>query len=316
MIKKLLTATLITTLAVTAHAGKLTPNQTFQNPDKQLEVKGADAFKKSDTILLPGIFLQTLAEGRHTQSKGGSHAKATYAITNLSPQQGEEMATEIYNDLVSKLKASGWKVLTYEDTKSNPAWAKLKTAENLKDIGTPGFTGNYGYGPIVWMTSHPANGFKAEIAGGGLAPGHNLWNKVAKPLNANLLFPVIRFDAPVAFGSSDRGYSSVSSSAGVIPAMNLSFISAGIIGAKGAWGSAEFRGGMRVSENVGEITVANQSSSKDISLFNFETFRSISKGDYLMTLNEDEYRKTIMQVATDYNTLLVESLKEALPKKK
>ncbi len=297
-----------------AQAAKLTPNATFSNPDKQLEVKGTDAFKKSNTILVPGIMLHTLVEGRHTQSKGGAHAKAKYALTNLSPQLGEELATEIYNDLVSKLKASGWKVLTYDETKDHAGWAKVKTAENFKEIGTPGFSGNYGHGAISWMTSYPKNGVKAEVQAGGLSPTFAVHSKVAKNLNANLLFPAIRFDAPVAWGSSDRGYSNVSASAGVIPAMNLTMLSAGLTNSKGAWGWVDLKAHQRVAENVGVIAVADKSSSSDVSLFNFQTFRSISKGDYLMTLNEAEYKKAILQTAFDYNSLLVEALKPALPK--
>src|SRR5690606_31455795 len=100
---------------------------------------------------------------------------------------------------------------------------------------------------------HPTNGFKSEIAAGGLAPTHPVHTKVAKSLKANLLFPVIRFDSPIAFGSSDKGYSSVSSSAGVIPAMNLSYISAGFTSAKGSWGWVDLKGSIRVAESVGDL---------------------------------------------------------------
>jgi len=294
----------------------LTPNDTFTNPKAQLEIKSIKKFKGSDTILVPAIYLHTLVEGAYTQSNKNAHAKAKYALTNLSPELGREMATVIYRDLVQKLKTSGWKVLTYQDTKAHPGWAKLDRIEPFKGLGVPGFDFNFGHGKQIWMTTLPEGGFPAEPLKRG-APGsaniHKIHTKVAKDLGANLLFPVFRFDGPVAYGSKSRGYKRRSASANIVPAMDLAYIHSGFYSKKAAWGGVNATKAIRVSENIGTIQQVEASRSDNMSFFTFETFRTISKGDYQVTLDLEAYRKAIIQSATDYNTILVEALKAALP---
>ncbi len=294
---------------------KLTPNETFTNPKKQLEVSGIKRFQKSDTILVPGIMLHALVEGQHKASKGGAHAKANFAISNLSPELGEAMATEIYTDLVTKLIASGWKIITYEDSKDHKGWGKIAAPKNLKVTGLPGLAGTPGFSKNVWMTSYPSNGAKIAAGKTGEAPIHKIHGEVAKSLKANLLFPIFRYDGPVGYGSTGKGYKKSTASAGISPAMDLNKIRSGFYNVKGGFGWISLKDGLRVSENIGDIEQVNGSSSANTSLFSFETFRSVAKGDYLLTLNEAEYKKAILQSATDYNTLLVEALIPALPKK-
>ncbi len=317
MFKKLSISILVFAVSCSAFAGvKLAPSDSFVNPNKQFAVKGIKKFAKSDTILLPMIYLHTLVQGIHKESKGGAHAKAEFSISNLSPDLGTELATEIHQDLVLKLRASGWKVLTYEDVKDHAGWSKLKRARPEKVIGVDGFKNNLGFGDQYWMTSYPEgtpNLQNQSFGVKGAADLHNIHTKVAKAIGANLLFPVLRFDSPVAYGSSGRGYKNTKASASVIPAMDLGYAHSGFYSVKGAWGGVDLKSSVRVSESVGSITKVDESSSQDVSLFTFKTFRSIAKGDYLMTLDETAYKKTILKVAKDYNDLLVSALKDAAP---
>ena len=294
----------------------LTPNNTFKNPKAQFEVKSIKKFKSSDTILVPTLYLHTLVEGAYTQSNKNAHAKAKYAITNLSPELGAELATAIYQDLIQKLKASGWKVLTYADTKDHPGWQKLKQIQPHKELGVPGFDFNFGHGNQLWMTSLPQGSFLAspiKIGNPGSANLHKIHTKIAKDLGVNLLFPVFRYDGPVAYGTKSRGYKRKSASANIAPVLDLAYVHSGFYSQKAAWGGVNSKESVRVSENIGSILEVGSSQSKDVSLFTFDTFRSIAKGDYQVTLDLDVYKNAILKSATDYNSLLVEALKEAKP---
>ncbi len=318
MIRKLFISLFILAVSGTSAAGSnLLPNDSFDTPNKQFHVKGIKKFGKSDTILLPMIYLHTLVQGTHKQSKGGAHAKAEFSVSNLSPDLGAELATEIHHDLVLKLRSSGWTVLTYEDVKDHAGWSKLKRARPEKVIGVDGFKNNLGFGDQYWMTSYPKGtpNLKTQSFGAkGAADLHSVHTKVAKKIGANLLFPVLRFDSPVAYGSSGRGYKKTKASASVIPAMELGYAHSGFYSVKGAWGGVDLKSSVRISESVGSITKVDESSGKDVSLFTFKTFRSIAKGDYVMTLDEAAYRNTILKVAKDYNDLLVSALKVVAPK--
>jgi len=309
---------LFTAFSISTFAGTgLTPNATFDNPRAQFEVKSLKKFRSSDTILVPSLYLHTLVEGRYTQSNRNAHAKAKYALTNASPALGTELATLIYRDLIEKLEQSGWKVLTYEDTKDHPGWAELNMIEDHKALGIPGFDFNFGHGKQTWMTSLPKDGYPAKpqrIGTPGSPNLHKIHTRVAKDLGANLLFPVFRFDGPVAYGSKVRGYKRRSAKAGIAAVMDLAYIHSGFYSRKGAWGGVNGKKSVRVSENIGSIQKVEESQSENVSLFTFETFRSISRGDYQVTLDLEEYKRAILQAATDYNTLLVDALDAVGPK--
>ncbi len=296
--------------------GHLSPSPTFDNPTKQFEIKNIKKFKGSDTILIPSLYLNLLVEGKYTQSNRGAHAKAKYALTNLDPEFANQMATSIYQDLVKKLKASGWKVLTYNDTRDHPGWAALDEIKDHKKLGIPGYGSNLGNGGQLWMIALPDNGFRAQplkVGDSGAPNIHKIHTKVARDIGANMLFPVYRYDGPVVFGTKSSGYKKKRASAEIIPAMNLASIQSGFYSKKGAWGGINAKQTFRVSEKIGSIQEVDASKSKDISLFTFQTFRSISKGDFQVTLDLEEYKRAILQSASDYNSLLVEGLKAALP---
>lgn len=306
---------LLFTAAATAGPG-LTPNTTFDNPKRQFDVDKIQKFRDSDTILVPSFYLHTLVEGAYKSSNGGAHAKAKFSVTNLSPEVGTELVTALYHDLIDKLRADGWKVLTYADVADHAGWAACKTIEPHKELGVPGFDHNFGHGKQVWMTSQPPEGYQAQPLKIGLPGTPDLFKfhgKVAKPLGANLLLPVLRFDGPVGYGSKSRGFNRRSAEAGVTPVMNLAIANSGFYSVKGAWGGVNAKEAIQVADNIGTIELLDSEDSKDVSLYSFNTFRSISKGDYRVTLNLDAYKQAVLQAGRDYNSLLVEALSAARP---
>jgi hypothetical protein len=190
--------TVIGALLLTAYSSTGLANDTFDNPRKQFEIK-LKKFNQSPKILVPGYYLHTLTEGEHKRSNWGAHAKAHYYVTNLSPALGSELATELHRDLVEKLRATGWEVLTWDDV-ADLDWSSLGEQPALKQIGLPGFKYNVGFGNTYYMTSVPEGMpvMKSPKMGVPGAPDLFKMLKIAAPTEANILYPNLRFDAPLA----------------------------------------------------------------------------------------------------------------------
>jgi hypothetical protein len=289
-------------------------NDTFSEPNKQLTVKAVGKFGKSKKILVPAVYLHALSQGKYKQSKGGAHAKVTFAVTNLSPEVGTELATAIHADLVQKLENSGWEVLTYSDTRDQ-SWDKIDTADDHKRLGAPGHGMNRGYGKQYWMTFTPESVPVFEPASLGI-PGtpkvHRIYNKIARKVDANVIFPTYRFNAPVPYGETSRGYKKNRAEANVAPALELAFADGGMYSVKAAPVWVQRDEPLRLSNNVGTLTQVSQSTQKDHTLFTWNTFRSIAKGDYAMKLDLDLYQQEVMQAAKDYNSALVAALEPVI----
>lgn len=302
-----------------SYAGNSLPvTDTFPEPDKQFKVSGIKYLKKSDTIVVPSMYLHTLVEGTHHESKNGAHARVNYAVTNLGPELGEEIATLIYDDLIAKLKASGWKVLTYEDTKDQADWEKIGIADPLKQIGVEGYKWNWGYGDQYWMTSYPKGTphfAPLKIGAPGTPDIFKITKKVGKKLDANVLFPVYTFAAPIAYGSTDRGYKKSTAEAALAPKLSLYYVGGNFMNPKAAGGVVQLKEAIDVADNVGTAERVEEVNQQDTSLFSFNVFRSVAKGDYAFTLDTESFKNAIVKTGKDFNTLLVAAYQEALPKK-
>jgi len=169
----------------------------------------------------------------------------------------------------------------------------------------------------VYMTATPEGTpyFAPQKVGLPGAPNlHKVHSKIAKKVDANLLMPTYRFNAPVAYGDTGRGYKKSVAQANVAPALDLVQADSGFYSVKGAWGGLTLEEPVRLAESVGSITQIDSSTSQDVALFTFDTFRSIAKGEYAFTLDLDAYKAAVLKAATDFNSVLVEELKVAAPK--
>lgn len=295
----------------------LPATSTFKTPNDTLAVDGIGKFGSSDTILVPSIYLHLLTKGTYKQSKGGAHARATFAVTNMDPALGTELASAIHADLVGKLEASGWKVLTYADTQDQ-RWDKVDKAGVNKELDAPGHDMNLGFGKQYWLTFSPEGVpvFDPMTFGTPGSPDvHGIHRKIARKVDANLLFPVYRFNAPIPYGETSRGYKKNRAEVNVMPGLELAYADSGQYSVKGAWGWVRLEEPVRLADDVGSVTEVTSSNEKNYILGTGTAFRSIGKGDYSMSLDLDKYKAEILKAAKDYNTSLVAALEPVIKKK-
>jgi hypothetical protein len=305
--------TVIGALLLTAYSSTGLANDTFDNPRKQFEIK-LKKFNQSPKILVPGYYLHTLTEGEHKRSNWGAHAKAHYYVTNLSPALGSELATELHRDLVEKLRATGWEVLTWDDV-ADLDWSSLGEQPALKQIGLPGFKYNVGFGNTYFMTSVPEGMpvMKSPKMGVPGAPDLFKMLKIAAPTEANILYPNLRFDAPLGYGDKGSGYKNTYAEAKVAPVLELAWADAGSMTKKAAASFLRLRQPVRLSENIGTLTEVSSETQEDLALFTYDTFRSVARGEYSFRLDLDAYRAAVLKAGRDFNSLLVAELQAALP---
>lgn len=291
----------------------ISPNETLIKPDQQLNITGIEQFSGSKTILIPSNYVQTLVSGEQIASNNGAHSKVNVKVSGMTTELGQELATELYNDLVVRLRKSGWNILTYKDIKSNPTMAKLDVMKFDKDFGFTGFEKDYtGQGDKVWMMSSPKGIPVFDFDFTGNWPPVNEIQAIANTMGANALLPRYVFATPVMYSGNSRGYKKSNASTGLAPRIDL----------LGGFSYFMFSGGrIAVSENialaeeVGSIKKISSSSGTDISLFNFNAFRSTAKGSYIMNLDIDKYKKSVLRAGKNLNKAVVEALSVAYQNK-
>ncbi len=294
---------------------KMSANTTFDKPDEQLNAWGVDLFTSSKTILVPTSYVQTLVHGEQKASNNGAHSKVNVTVKGMTEQLGQELATILHQDLVSRLRDSGWNVLTYKDIKSNPEvagdLADIDIMKLDKDLGFVGFETNYaGAGDKIWLLSSPKGVPVFDFDFTGTNPPIVDFESIGREIGANPIIPRYVFMAPVMYSETSDGYKRSTASAGLVPAMEMLH---GFSYIMYPYGSVYTKQTIRLSENIGDIKKVSSSSSDDRSLFVGNIFRSMSKGEYVMTLDVTAYKKAALQAGKDLNKVAVEAINAALP---
>jgi len=299
---------------------KMSANTTFDKPDEQLSVngRGIDMFTSSKTIMVPGVYVQTMVRGEQKASNNGAHSKTSVVVKGITNELGQTLATALYQDLIKRLRDSGWTVLTYQDIKSDP-----KVAEDVadidhmpfdKDLGFIGFEKDYtGRGDKTWMMSSPKGIPVFDFDFTGNWPPISDFEKIGRAIGATPVLPRYVFTAPVMYSETGRGYKRSIAKTGLVPAMEMRGGYSYIIY---PYGSIAINHNMRLSENIGTIEKVSASSSENRTLFIGNVFRTMSKGSYVMNLDIPAYKKAALQAGKDLNKAAVEAINAALPKNK
>lgn len=320
MIKKMIYSALLGSMLALAGCGaslpvKMNANSTFSNPAEQVGVNGISSLTESKKILVPSNWVQTMVSGEQKSYKDGAHAKANVHIGGMTSQLGEEIATELYDDLVTKLRNDGWEVFTFEDIKNNSDVVDIDRMEVDKDYGFTGIEKDYtGQGDKVWMFSSPASAPTFDLDFTGIQPPTSDLHSIARSLGAHMVWPRYMFVTPIMYSETASGYKKNYASVGLVPAVELnhSFSSINFNSLKGGWGAIKPNEVKRIADNVGEIEELSASQSQDVALFSFNVFRSMSKGDYKMILNQSAFKDATVKAGKDLNSLAVDAFNAAL----
>lgn len=233
----------------------------------KLDIKNADELRGPQTILVPTVLvrlslkgsLTVVNSGRFYQTDGKTvRAKGKYMVAGLEKAYVQGLAQQIQDDLVARLRAAGHKVLTYADVKDNPEVVKM--GRHKADEGyamptdSPRGTNN------TYLMVFPSDDQAIDPPFQGYGWG---FRKVAKELDAIVLVPEYRVDAPLLGGSKRHGLSSRGASVSISPDMTMQ-VFAPFWTAKGKWGSFLTKGVIEdvSTADVGQIGDATDDSPR------------------------------------------------------
>ncbi len=152
---------------------KLAGNDVFDNPKKQIDFGKLKYLKKSDTIIIPYVEVKlqnwgTQGAVAQTRGFGGGSTQTSQSRSTVSvafnPELAQEVATTLHKDLIAKLKAEGWKVLTLDDVKGNKGMKKVKWAKTDKNTLSQGLRVERKDGKFLGMSAAGGGGAGYVIA--------------------------------------------------------------------------------------------------------------------------------------------------------
>lgn len=304
------------TLPVAAVAGDdLTPNELFDNPNKQVNLDGLKQMGKSRKVLLPTVTLQLLATGElFVHGSAGSNqvsGKMKYASVGLDKAYAQQLAADAYQDMVTKLTAAGYEVITWDQIKDRPDVQEMERRQPAAGIELPKDSERGNPNEYLFVAPSDAQAIKPAFQGMGWT-----FRKVTKELDANLLDVIYVLNAPQVWGEKERGYKRVSVSVNSAPGMTLTSARINLSTAKGGWGSLITKAPMpTVAENVGTLSqvkddtpnAANALSSALSMLGGGGTINRKS-GVYVFQVDQPAYTAAVRKATTSVNALFAEAV--------
>lgn len=298
----------------------------FSIPAKQIDITGAKYLKTAPRILLPTVNLEVMNWGKITsvtqtsalQTLGGasnSSARSTMEVAVPSDVAAlRAIADELYQDLATKLRAAGWEVLTYEETKTDPVLSGIRQESVDPKLGAPLRKVNLGKQKMHYTIATPP-GMPA------LDPGMTtpLWGlrSMLKDREAHALETTYRFDPVALQGQSRHGIGHNTASTNAEANLVLSFAQASFLSNKSAGGSIRLKNAIAVTGGVGEIKKMADASphlangiSQALSLIAGGAISS-KKGLYLCELDHEALKANLLLAGKTFNDEIVRGIASA-----
>lgn len=280
---------------------------------------GEKNFGASPVLIVPTLNLYLPVAGKVFVAKQGSalsgigrrggantvRASANFAVTGLDKALAQQLAKEVYDDLVSKLRAAGYTVKTYEDIANLDV---VKRAEREKPDAAWGI-------PIVKdgsnmsLVATPSDGaaFKTGLAGGVFDAFMHFGKSTLG--EGTVIIPSYYIACPQAWGEKNESYSSISAEVNVAPGMNLMRVAMPLLTEKGSWGDTHLKNPLiNVTKSAGTLTKQDTTShaanafSKSLSLLSGAGSITGSSANYEFALDREAYRAGILAGTGAFNT--------------
>jgi hypothetical protein len=177
-----------------AFAGKIEGNDVIKEPKKQMLAAGLGAVGKTKRVIVPSLQLRVLwtgdaAAGKTISFRKGVSLKVKYALSGLTKEDLQGFSKTLYDDLVAKLRAAGWEVLTYDDVKADVAG--VDRAKLDEKLGLPIQSGEGGTEHYAVAAPSDEMQFKEALQGWTWP-----FRKIAKEKDANVFVPVYTVRCP------------------------------------------------------------------------------------------------------------------------
>lgn len=252
------------------------------------------------TYFVPTYDLVVSMKGSVWAKKGGAQAHGSFFVDGMDADLMRGLATKLYDDLVTRMRAAGYTVLTYDDMKGEPDVVKRGRDKPDARWGFP--TRNRT--PLHYIIASPSaeQQFDNPIQGSGWP-----WRGIAKEKGLMAISPEISFSLPQMWGVGREGYSTNEAGIATDPAMVFEGADVRAINGKG--GSVTIfvqRHDKRLAaESAGTIRKLSESKMEIASLWNR------TSGDFSMTIDPETFSDGILRVGLAMNTLILAEIAKA-----
>jgi hypothetical protein len=258
-------------------------------------------FAQTKSYLIPTYTIQVSSLGSVWAKAGRTKAHAKYYVLGLDKALLQSLSKKLQDDLVTKMRAAGYSVLTYDDVKTEPDVASHGLLKTDSRYGLP--TGG-GLGmPVTFVIANPTDGqaFESPIQGPAW------WLRgMSKAKDLTVIVPELTFTTPQMFGQASS--TEHVDSAGISTDPRMIFESAKIYGMTPKGGQPAIQvqqHGKRTAADVaGKITKV----SEDVTHVNhaFEW----GSDDYAMQLDQTAFSDGILRVGFAVNDMIVAEVKK------
>jgi len=290
-------ALLLTVFVSAAPAAEPPP---FEINMDRVEVNHKGTFADSKTYFIPTIYLRIAAKTTTSVRNKSASAKMRVFTEGLDKAMLQSLAKKIYDDLVAKVRAAGFTVLTYDDLK-----ADLVTVDRMQPNPKFGFpTKFFALGsPIEFAIVAPSD---EQTLDWGSAWPITPYQGIAKGKKVVVLVPEVYFTLPEVWATKESN--SMFDKAGVnfAPTMKL-FISR-------VWGLPPSLGGCYILVQAHDKRLAAEvagSMRKVAGQNNKYGDWSQAVGDYDFVLDPAAFSTGILRVGYALNDLTAKTIKSA-----
>ncbi|MDO8757189.1 MAG: hypothetical protein Q7J64_04200 [Elusimicrobiota bacterium] len=279
-----------------------------------LDVSGAKSFRDSDTLVVPTAYLRLTVDGKaaavsdsNAFSTDTSNARVTlkYKINGVDKALAQEISKAAYEDFVAKLRAAGYKVLTYDDIKDQISDLTRYSKDEAYDL--PVDAGQLVVTPTDEMAIKPG-------MGGNIVAPYQRFGK-SKLKEGTLIIPTFTITSPLAKAETSGSTANLQ----LFPSMALTAGSVAFMTHGGGWGSAKLKKVVfGLSENVGTI-VKTADTSPSVANALTKTFAILGgvggtnrkSAAYTMTVDRAAYRDAAVKGLTQFNDELAKVAADA-----
>ncbi len=296
------------------------PAPTFSIPAKQLDLMGTKYLKVSKRILLPTVNLEVMNWGKISSVTQTSALQTLGGASNSTQRSTMEVAvpsdiaalravaTELFTDLATKLRAAGWDVIPTDDPKAGPVFAAAKHEEVDEKLGAPIRKVTLGKQKMHYTIAAPVG--LPTMAQGFMMPFWDVRSLLGE-MASHAVDVTYRFDPVALQGESKHGLTRNSASTSAQANLMLVHAKAFFATPKGAIGSISLKSPVAVVGGIGEIKKAADVSpelanglSKALSLFAGGAITS-KKGLYVCELDQAALTASLLLAGKAFNDEIV-----------
>jgi len=292
-------AVCLITLSAAAQSPAMKPYEI--NMDRVKVSSFGGNFGGTTTYLIPTLRVRTSVLGSVWSKSGGAKAHGKYYVVGTDHDMMQGLAKTLYDDLLAKMRAAGYTVLTFDDVKSEAdvSSQSLDTIDSRYGLPTSG-----GFGaPVTFIDATPsdAQAFSKPVQGPAWP-----FRGIAKEKNLTVIIPEMTFTTPQMFGQAET--SAYMDKAGISTDPTMIFEGATVYGVTPKGGGpviAVQRHGKRfAADSAGKITKTNEDNTHVSHVLDWTT------GDFVMDLDKTAFSDGILRVGLAMNDLIVAQVKK------